>query len=344
MGGNALKKTVTRRYLAEEYYVLVEQALSELQAKAPGAEMDDVKAYREKASFGDLDVVVKNVEGTKQQFAQALVELGVTEVVKNGNVWSCGWGDFQLDLLFQQPKDYEFALRYFAWNDLGNLLGRTAHKAGFKFGHNGLKVVLRDGDYVVKELLVTSDFGQALQFLGFDPSRYEEGFDTLEEVFQYASSTPFFAVDAFLLENRSYKARVRDAKRPTYNAFLAWAEKLDFPAPVKREKSEWLREACLEFPEFAVELDAVKQSHAKSKEAKLKFNGGMVSQLTGLTEKQLGELMKHLRKDAESKGGLVDFVLAQSPSDLERWVLDVAKEHLSEWHNRDSGPTIYRAT
>jgi hypothetical protein len=45
--------------------------------------------------------------------------------------------NFQIDLIFTKPKFYESSLNYFAYNDLGNLLGRGAEQISGKLGASG---------------------------------------------------------------------------------------------------------------------------------------------------------------------------------------------------------------
>jgi len=197
----------------------------------------------------------------------------------------------------------------------------VAHKLGFKFGHNGLRYVVRDGDYKVAELVLTQDFDEALASLGYCPDRHAQGFDELEDVFDYVMTSSYYDPDAFLLENRSHKARIRDAKRPTYNAFLQYAEQNRVECTAVLPKSEALLHAKTRFPAFAAELAEVLTQHDRKKLAKEKFNGNLVAELTGLEGKELGALMAKLREDVTThKGDLVGWVLAAPPELVVRWV------------------------
>ncbi|WP_457824345.1 hypothetical protein, partial [Staphylococcus aureus] len=54
--------------------------------------------------------------------------------------------------------------------------------------------------------------------------RANGGFRNLLDIFQFVVSSPYANLDIYLLENRNHKSRIRDSKRPTYNAFLDWLE------------------------------------------------------------------------------------------------------------------------
>jgi hypothetical protein len=324
MGGNALKKTATRRYSAKEYLALRKQVIRELQPLLPDCTMDDIKYYRQKSDFGDLDVLIEDKD-TKNRLIDRLSDISeLSELVthhENSPVWSVGWGDFQVDLIFAEPKHYDFTSRYFAYNDLGNLIGRVAYHMGFKFGQKGLVYVLRDGDFKIGEITVTLDFEEALTFLGFDSKAHQEGFDTLEEMFEYISESYYFTPNLYRLEARSNSASARDRKRPSYQAFLRHIEgMLAFKDTL--DKDEHLHRAFAFFASFKGDHDNLLLSHELSLIFKARFNGEMVSRLTGLKHIELGRLMEQLRADFADKLTLQEWVLNNSDQVIEDWVLE----------------------
>ena len=223
MGGHALKRVKTRRYSAEEYHNLVPEVVNTLQALFPGKRIAPVKAYREKPSFGDMDVLVEGPYPTDvDDLLQAAFSPG--ELVTNGPVKSFDYKELQIDLITAPSEEFSFTENYLSFNDMGNLLGKIAHKFGVKWGHDGMFYIYRDGDFVVKSILLTRDLHKAYKFLGLDAERAIEGFDKLEEMFTFVASSPFFNVKYYLLshEEKSGVDRVRTAKRKTYQQFLSW--------------------------------------------------------------------------------------------------------------------------
>src|SRR5699024_5199762 len=104
-----------------------------------------VPAYRSKPDFGDVDIVVAS-DGLPDDWQERLIRaLGSRAHVSNGPVFSLEYDRFQVNILLQSESNFDFASRYFAWNNLGNLIGRIAHHLGFKFGHDGLWYVNRRG-------------------------------------------------------------------------------------------------------------------------------------------------------------------------------------------------------
>lgn len=336
MGGKALKNIETRRLNADEYHALVPVVLDKI-AAVVGRDrpLAVIQAYSAKPDFGDMDVLVASDDiptDYKDRIAEAFAS---RDVYRNGNVTSLEFQSFQIDVIAIKAESFDFALSYFNWNDLGNLVGRVAHKMGCKYAFEGLYVPLRDGDHMFAEVSVTRDVGKALAFLGYDPVRFQAGFDTMEDIFRYTASTPYFDPAIYLLENRNATSRVRDAKRPTYNAFLKWledpaglasfhAEKFkaqdwyQFPS----EKSQWLGALRAEFPDFGDRMDAALAKKARYELARTIFNGERVSELTGLKGKDLGELMRGLREAHDGPDAQTAWVLEAGQQGVDRAIME----------------------
>lgn len=339
MGGNALKNCTTRRYLADEYATLSKEVLNRLQADFPNRRTTLLPAYKTKADFGDMDILVET--SPFGDIRRWVVETwNPKEVVKNGAVISFECRELQVDLIGQAPENFETALAYYAWNDLGNLVGRIAHKMGVKYGHEGLSVVFRDGNHQFAERVVSKDTDRTLRFLGYDASRWREGFDTLEDIYAFASSSPYFNPDIFAYENRNHIARVRDRKRAVYSGFLDWMEnQSDLPAypwPSTDERGgRRLDNAALTrlldaFPEFGPEYLAVMAEFETWKQSKVLFNGEIVSVVTGLTGRELGEFMRELTADRSP--AFHAHIVRMGEADVVSWVRD----SYTRWSGNDS--------
>lgn len=335
MGGNALSMGSVRLDV-RDYDQVAALCVSKLQALYPQGRVAAIPSYRSKDSHGDLDLLL-TAEGYDP--FKAAEALGAVEVVRNGPVTSVGVavpadepGDankvFQVDLIYIDAPSFDYSYGYYSFNDLGNLIGRTAHAAGLSHKHNGLWYFVRDGDYKFREILLTRDYCEALTFLGYDAERFKQGFDTLEDIFQYVVSSAYFNRDIFLLENRNAKSRIRDRKRFTYMSFLTHCEERpDLPAfQYPAEKSEWLPRIAEHFAHFQVEYDQALADLAELRAVKAKFNGEWVSKLTGLHGKELGELMKCFKESFESVEAQRAFVLNNSLDDIEARVRQVQAE------------------
>lgn len=332
MGGNALQSGSIR--LPASRYHAVERALVQgLAQRFPGRRIEAILAYADKPDFGDLDILI---EGGARYDAQTVADaLDATEVVFNGDVTSIGValdeGIFQVDLIAIAPDAFDFAARYFGYNDFGNLVGRIARKFGTQFGHLGLRYSIRDPDnrhHLIEEVSITTDFGVALGLLGYDAARYEAmraggQFRTLDDIFRYVISTPYANRDIYQLENRNHADRMRDAKRATYNALLAWLDEQPagavpaFPwgatgSGARNQQQDFLQTALAQLPAFKAGYDGALAAWQRKKAVKRQFNGELAAEATGLSGKALGDLMSRVSASFPDVAAFEDFFIQAS--------------------------------
>lgn len=313
MGGNALHQP-SCRLDKQELLGLIENFNNEIgepfKSTSSGVTaIQPIPFYASKESFGDLDMVVMCGSREWERLLDDLKKK-YPDHSKNGNVFSFGVDvgkdtNFQIDLIYVGEKfdERQMALTYFAYNDLGNLMGRIYHRAGFKYGHKGLLRVVRDeenSDHCIDEVLVTNDPREIFEFGGYDYDEFLDGFSTREDIFNYVTSSPYFNRDIYLFENRNAKARMRDSKRVIYNEFLKWCSGSDdlpeFQTEDKEEfRREQLRLALEKFPEFRVRYDGALKKLLKSKTINEKFNGSIVSEVTGLSGRDLGMFIRDFK-------------------------------------------------
>lgn len=298
MGGNALKTVHTRRYNADEYHALVKRVMNLDWHKTKRFVYHAViSAYRKKESFGDMDIVYCTDDDVPFSVEEAeSIFTGTKEVSRNTNVISLEYNELQIDLIHVRKECQYYAIQYFAFNDAGNLVGKIARRFGLKHGHNGLTLPIRDGNNLIDEVLITHDFCAALRFLDLDTNQFYRGFDTLDDIFTWVTSSKYFNPDAYKLENVSYAGRVRDKKRTTYQAFLTWIADRSYEViPFSENKLDYLETIFQSFPDAFDRYDAVMRSVATTRYLKQKFNGSIVSSITGLTGVELGKFMQFLK-------------------------------------------------
>lgn len=323
MGGNVFKRSLDCVRLNKEQYDEITQHVNEVFcASLPETvRFDFIRAIESKESFGDMDVLwcTTNNDRFVKHF---LPNLDVLAFSENGNISSIAlntvYGPFQIDFIKVKPQVFDFALAYFNYNDLGNLLGRVFHKAGFKLGWNGLRYVVRDPvtpSHVLDEVVVTVDWESALDFMGYE-NYYEKEFNTLEDLFLYTATSPFFNREIYLLENRNHVSRTRDRKRPTYNAFLKWLDSEG--AMIELPQFDWnlkdtLRRLFLEkakdtFPFFEEKLEKIEKIAIRRKSIHSKFNGSLVREWTGLEGKELGREIEKFYNHFENRSDAELFI------------------------------------
>lgn len=325
MGGNAFDKA--ERLTPHFYKDVVDDIKWLLQnIMGYGTGFTIPHSVRNKESYGDVDVLVASsqIQAALKQMKNGFRVVGE---ISNG----CGYnllietdGRFiQVDLNKTKDEDMEFAFQYFSWNDLGNLIGRIAHRQGLKHGHDGLWYVHRDGDHQLGEILLTKDYDTALCHLGFDVNDYRAGFDSYEQMFEWVERCKYFEPSAFPLEHRNHQARVRDAKRKVYNMFL---ERLAFDGEyVPSDKAKHLERHKDKWPHLRSEILFLNCQNAVRKEVKAKLNGNIVRELTGLDGKELGELMQIVKRMLPE-----DKVYSMFPSEIEEGIMEAFERYKAE--------------
>jgi hypothetical protein len=298
MGGNLFKEA--ERIPADLYEVIVAGVHWNPWAYIP-ASVD------EKESFGDVDILV-DASGP-DQFAEVVnaflaKEKVLAPIEKDNQSWhalvDCAGVKCQFDFIKHFDSDtLNFAIGYFSYNDLGNLIGRIAHRQGFKFGHDGLWWTYRDGDLLVQDIKLTNDYDEATNFLGFGRVPIE-GFATFDEMFEWVRSCSRFEYSAFPLEHRNHRSRVRDAKRKTYNMFLDWLSTrynlLDYHESDKDYQGRRLKEAFVRWPKARDEFQTAFNKHTEDQHFKTKFNGDIVREITGQEGKALGLVCQRMKQ------------------------------------------------
>jgi hypothetical protein len=328
MGGNALKNCVVRRYLDKEYKQIDMDTRYSLRLLFPKSRVLSVLAYKNKENFGDLDILLCS-ENLPSDWVETVVKwFKPKEYVKNGNVLSFEHRQFQVDLIVTKPEELMTSYCYFAYNDLGNLLGRLANSIGLKLGHDGLSYIWKCDTYEFHKEVISTDWEEICKLLDVDYVVYQQGFDTLEDIFKFVVKSCFFHSETFLLENRNNYARTRDKKRKTYQEFLKYIEgcehtNLQRVHQIARElsgKKVFLAYIFNNVKGFKETYTRVNAEWEKQTEFKKRFNGDLVKSWTGLDGKALGEFMLFMKGRPESPACNRDFVLRSDQNDIRKQV------------------------
>lgn len=302
MGGNAFEGL--ERLTRSDYEGLAQEMLTLLSAQ--GLCCESLLYYRQKSDFGDMDILVKKPKLSQKMFDQLMAQLKVQDVVYNSDIISFRYQNFQIDLIYVDPELFDSARFYFAYNDLNNLIGRVAHHLGLKFGWDGLTYLIRTESGHRHQKIVLSRDPQAIYaFLGYDYMRWQVGFDTLEEIFDFVSSSPYFNAEIYAYDNLNHENRTRNRKRKTYQLFLDWLSKQEGlnHFVFDQDKSIYLIRIHNAFPQ----ANLLGQLQDYANEVRLfqlrreKFNGHLVTAWTGLTHQSLGEMIAAFKQAIISK-------------------------------------------
>jgi hypothetical protein len=221
MGGNALKNCTTRRYQKEEYFSICQEVTDILAEIFIQTRTHIPKTY-DKETYGDLDIIIDG-KFLPADYVQSIIKrFNPQEYVKNGNVFSFEYREFQIDFIVTKESEYETSCQYFSYSDINNLIGRLAHSIGLKLGHDGLSFNWRIETYQFANVILLTDWKDILPVLDLSYERYARGFNTLEGIFEFVMSSLFYNKEIFLLQNRNNVSRTRDRKRKTYMEFLKY--------------------------------------------------------------------------------------------------------------------------
>ena len=305
MGGNALT-VPTRRYSAQEYGRIALDVVNKLAFKL-GVKIDEcdaIPAYHNKESFGDLDIIYSTRDDEPLSVAEVQQVFNAQQIIKNGSVVSFDYKEFQVDLIHSKKSCYDYGLSYYSYNDLGNIgCGKLVKHFGLKHGHDGLFLPLYDefGNKFAS-ILLTENHDDTLKLVGLDVNTFRKGFAELNDIFEYVASSPYYNPKYYLLENVNSAARMRDKKREVYREFLEFGKNWVGETIESHEDKSLYTESLLErFPNALEAYRSAIRDKCLDTVAKSKFNGDMVSALTGLQDKELGNLMQILKQDFRLK-------------------------------------------
>ncbi|KAF9691175.1 hypothetical protein EKO04_010576 [Ascochyta lentis] len=215
----------------------------------------------EKRDHGDVDFLVEGILPTtpvEQIWKATKASLGAELHVPRNQSHSFGIshpdipGAFvQVDVELSPGSDTPDSVELFEWTkfmkgdaDLLQIIGIAHRPLGITCNDRGLHVRLEQIEPYDKKkalLFLTRDPVQAMQFYGFDVSKYHKGFESETDLFDWVAAGRFFSPEVFERRVERSDDRSRHSKRPMYRHFVD-----DYMANAHRAKgSVWSREAVL---------------------------------------------------------------------------------------------------
>lgn len=342
MGGNLFPNS--DRIQKSEMSILLkelEPLKAILQHYDADADVKIPKMYSDKESFGDLDVIIKSDKLYKDPLFLIDIVLKPRyreDVKSNDHVYSTlipiGYKKHQVDFIVM-PQDCMW--EYYDYNDLPIFLGILFRNIGLKYSPYGLFVQVKTDDGKVDLVKkVSDDYNDILNFLELDKRTLNDK-ATKKDVFDFVISAKFFhhslygsnAVDSM---NKDHRHRFK--KRPVFIEFCEYTAKALFDK-FQKDK-DWV--ALAEHTRLFISSNKydyipIIQSYFKNEEDpkwlenlykrfekelelnaryKEKFNGNIVSSISGLEGTKLGALMKFMRSIYDR-----DFILSMNSKQLE---------------------------
>lgn len=114
MGGNALTEVDTVRLDKLDYEYVTHLIVNKVKLAYPDVTIQPTASYRNKPDFGDADIVLH--WDNQKSLVEVVQELfSPTQIVKNGNVISFDYDNFQIDFIyFTDLEVFKFAWCYFS--------------------------------------------------------------------------------------------------------------------------------------------------------------------------------------------------------------------------------------
>ena len=221
MGGRALKNTYTRRYSKQEFETVSKELIDIIEQRYARAATP--LYYHNKETFGDIDIIV-DIDGASYldsggDFIRSYIQktFKPNEIFHNGNCYSFDYKEVQVDFMCVPSEDYDSNYHYLAFNDLGNYIGRIAHRLGLKYGQEGLWYNHYLKGQNLGKVMISKDYREIFNFFDLDYDRWLEGFDELEDTFKFVTTSRYFDTEMFQL--RSEESRVWKEGRSRWSAY-----------------------------------------------------------------------------------------------------------------------------
>lgn len=345
MGGNLLKtwNLPEKRIPTDECNWIKNELISKFKADCKINRPTQLWAnvapsIRDKETHGDLDIILGRFEDPaismhwkdENDFGIYLEKEFGYKPFKNSNVYSFPYKGFQVDVTFHPMHDFSMAVDYSSWGDLGNIMGRVFHKMGLHFGHSGLSFWIRQGlfdsnlqwsdsDHIYEKVILTNNMIEICEIGGFDYLRWQKGFDTEQDAFEFVVDSKYFHPDLFQLENLNHTNRTRNRKRGMYMRFVEYVANCDKVGIPFRSKHEYSLIMQCKYSHLQRSIDGFRLVYEVDKVVKEKVNGKLVAEWCNLSENDgplIGKIMSEVRDVAKY------VLLEMSQEEIKQFVVD----------------------
>ncbi|MFW6242716.1 MAG: hypothetical protein ACOC2W_01000 [bacterium] len=297
MGGNALKKhgIFTERKTTEEFQRIADEIQKQVAIDFNNKiDTSIVTCYHNKPTHGDLDILVKTIDGFNINFKNYIEDTFKPRAIHvNDGVYSFDYDNFQIDFNLIPEKYFKTANVYYSYDPIGNIMGKVYHKFGLSYGWKGLSYKFRNfNGRLTQDIIVSTDTRKIFEFAGYDYDRYLKGFDDLEDIFEFVINNPYFDTEVFQFNNLNRIDRKRNLRRHSYHLFLNYLNenninyRYDF-----KNKEDYLYDIDDYFPESKLlnKIDSLYELDSRNQIIANKFNGDLImSWINDLTGKELG--------------------------------------------------------
>ena len=327
MGGNLLKtwNLPEKRIPTDEYNRIQKELLNKFRKDYSVNRLTNgcwavvAPCVRNKETHGDLDIIIGGYQDPdivvewkdEQDFGVYLENEFGYKPFKNSNVYSFPYKGFQVDVTFHPTHDFGIAVDYSSWGDLGNIMGRVFHKMGLHFGHSGLSFWIRQGlfdnnlqwsdsDHIYEKVILTNNMIEICKIGGFDFLRWQRGFNTEQDAFDFVVQSKYFDPELFQLENLNHTNRTRNRKRGMYMRFIEYVNANNLPKGEQfKSKHEYSLLMQCKYNHLQNAISNYRLLYEVDKIVSAKVNGKLVMEWLNLTEndgKLVGAIMNKVRE------------------------------------------------
>ncbi|KAI9465486.1 hypothetical protein BJY52DRAFT_1220717 [Lactarius psammicola] len=216
----------------------------------------------------------------------------------------------QVDVnICKDAQNWENVMFFHAYGDLGMIMGRLAASVGLHLGELGLKMTSQAlvPTYSSTFVLSTS-MPDIMPFFGLSMDRWEAGFATQHEAFEWIASSRFYVPGQ--ISNPASRAKSRST-RSMYQAYFHWNDakarataENDGPSPQKQETNNRetamqtsIGQEALVFFGKQEEHNALVQENERRLRVKAMWNGRKVGEWTSWNGRLVGRLMNFMRQN-----------------------------------------------
>lgn len=294
MGGHALDTISPDRLERSKYLILEQEVINKIK------EIIDIwyvpRYFNDKGTFGDLDILYYSED---KDIKNKIVELLESkEQVKNANIFSCAYNEFQVDFIKTDPKYIECYKCFLDYSSYGEILSKMFKKHELKYKHNGLYIKVyynNDTSKLITEICLTQDSKKVFEYIGLNYEQFKNGFETKEEMFEYLINCKYFTKETFINDNLNKIQRKKEKVRPIYKAFIEYIKNKKYAVNehvnyCKNNKTEFLLQVIKDFNKEDI-FNEENKKYQDQITIRNKFNGKIVSEITQLIEKELGKFI-----------------------------------------------------
>ncbi|EIW59501.1 uncharacterized protein TRAVEDRAFT_71548 [Trametes versicolor FP-101664 SS1] len=221
---------------------------------------------------------------------------------------------FQVDVnVCADDVQLERTMFYSSYGDLGLMLGLLVQTAGLSLGIYGLKLADPIGS-PLQTFYLSDDIAKILTFLGLSMERWEQGFETQDEVVRWAASSPFARALAARLQSGESKLSLKERGegRPMRQKFIDYLQAEEVPdaesepnLPVFATSCDRVDkiDAALRYFGKHDEYTAILDAARANTRAKAILNGNNVREWTGVTGTPTRFILDEVKERLTARAG-----------------------------------------